>query len=138
MDTFYVKLTVQDSGLNSDSETKTYVYDEYPECLGGVGGGGPSVPTMAEKYDEPKGEVTVTNISSSYTDGKCKCEKLIRVIKITHTTLNEFTKEDMNFSIALRDKVVRMENRNREIEEKTKELISLVHNPDDDLKEKKK
>ena len=140
LDTFRVTLTVRDVGLNEDSETKEYVYDQFPDCVPGGGGGAPSGPAMAEKYadEKPAGKVTVTDISTAELKGKCNCEKLIKVIKIRQATLNEFTQEDMNFTISLRDKLERMENKNKEIEEKTKELINLVHNPDEDLKPKKK
>lgn len=62
LDTFTVKLTTIDTGLNIESHTETYVFDECPECSGG---GGPSVPEMAERYDEPEKIVRVKKISSA-------------------------------------------------------------------------
>ena len=135
LDVFTVKLTVTDSAMNSDSETKTYIVDECPVCTGG--GGGPSVPTIAENYsDQPAGDIRVTGIS--YEDGDCDYfDSKIKVTKVTHVTLNEFTEEDLNFTIALRQKIEEMETREKEIEEKAKELIDLVKDPDEDIKPKK-
>lgn len=62
LDTFTVKLTVRDSALNEDFEIKTYDIDECPVCP--PSGGAPSGPAIAEKYSDPIGEVTVTNVTA--------------------------------------------------------------------------
>jgi hypothetical protein len=134
LDTFQVKLTVRDSVLNEDTETKEYVYDQYPDCIGG----GPSIPDISEGYGEKVGNVTVIGITISELEEECECERRIEVVRIIHVTLNEFSQEDMNFAMSLREKLERMENKNKEIEEKAQELVELVYNPDDDFKPKKK
>lgn len=141
MDTFRVTLTVEDSSLNTDSETKEYVYDSFPSCVPGGGGGGPSAPAFSEKYGDlqPPGEIRVTGISHSWdaAEGASECERVVRVTKVSSSNINKFTEEDLDFSIALRQKIEEMEERERKIEEKAKELIDLVKDPDEDIKPKK-
>ena len=79
LDVFTVKLTVRDSGINEDSETKTYIVDECPVCTGG--GGGPSVPTIAENYaDQKLGEIGLVSMSTEDID---ICRTEISAIKVS-------------------------------------------------------
>ena len=79
LDVFTVKLTVRDSGLNEDSETKTYIVDECPICTGG--GGGPSVPTIAENRAELQlGEIGLVGMSTEDID---ICHTEISAIKVS-------------------------------------------------------
>jgi hypothetical protein len=87
LDTFTIKLTVRDSSLNEGSEIKTYVVDECPICTGG--GGGPSVPTIAEQHETIR-EVHVTGMSMEdleYCPGGIKAKK----IKEVDFDANEFS-----------------------------------------------
>jgi len=133
LDTFRVSLTVTDATMATDSETKEYVYDHYPSCVPSGGGGGPSVPEMAEKYTEPVGEIKVIGIAAS-DEGTCDCEYGIDVIRVRQVALNEFSKEDLNFVVRLRAQIQEIEQRKKEIEEKAKELVDLVHDPEEDIK----
>jgi hypothetical protein len=85
LDTFIIKLTVRDSGLNEDSVTKTYVVDECPVCVQG-GGGGPSGPAMAERYKDSPGKITLIRVSSEDYE---KCEMEIKTVNISSEELDD-------------------------------------------------
>jgi hypothetical protein len=133
LDTFRVTLTVTDSALRQDSETKEYVYDHYPSCVPTGGGGGPAIPEIAEKYSEPAGEIKVIGVTAS-DEGTCECECGIEVVRVRHVALNEFSEEDLNFVVRLRAQIQEIEQKKKEIEEKAKELVDLVHDPEEDIK----
>lgn len=80
LDVFTIKLTVEDSATprNEDSETKTYIVDEYP-CQGQGGGGAPPIQAIAENNQKPAGEITLVDITA--TDAK-RCRTTIKAVKV--------------------------------------------------------
>jgi hypothetical protein len=73
LDVFTIKLTVEDSVLNEDSETKTYIIDECPICT--QSGGGPAIPQMVDNRSEPAGEITLIDMTMVDME---KCPTIIK------------------------------------------------------------
>lgn len=92
LDTFTVRLLVRDSALNEDFEIKTYVIDTCPICVSG--GGGPSIPTLAQKYADPPGNIYVTDITTIDLDA---CD-----IKVKAKKINALDFESPEFNVKVK------------------------------------
>lgn len=70
--------------MNEDSETKTYIVDEYP-CQG-QGGGGPAIPQIIENHAEPMGEISLVSVCAE--DGP-RCKTIIKATKVMDVDADE-------------------------------------------------